>query len=177
VKAHPSAFDKCISFWLMMAGTFYTFVLSMVLSAFRCYPQEDGSFTLLPSPSHDCYDSEWYSNLWIIVLGISFLVYLPVQVVLILWKNQKISSNMFFARYGVLVSPYKKQYFYWEVILMMRKLLLICLVDLTNGLPNTDRSFILVCFLFAEMFLDVFLNPFQEDGFPVVEIRNLYVLT
>jgi hypothetical protein len=146
----------------------------MVLSAFRCYPQEDGSFTLLPSPVNDCYDSEWFNNFWIIFCGISFLVYFPIQVGLILWKNRRnILSNTFYARYNVLVLPYKKQYFYWEVVLILRKLLFICLVDLTNGMPNNERSFILTCFLFVEMFMDIFLRPFKEDDFPIGEIRNL----
>jgi hypothetical protein len=37
-------------------------------------------------------------------------------------------------------------------------------------MPNSERSFILICFLFIEMFLDVLLKPFKEDGLPIVEI-------
>jgi hypothetical protein len=169
-----AVFDKCISLLLMLTSTFYTFVLSMILSAFRCYPQEDGTFTLLPSPSLDCYDSEWYKHVWIIVLGIMFLAYFPVQIGIVLWKNRRnLQSNVFFARYGVLVSPFKERYFYWEVVLMLRKVFLICLVDLTNGMAISERSFILICFLFAEMFSDVLVNPFKDKGLPISEIRNM----
>ena len=79
-RSKASVFDKCISLLLMLLSTFYTFVLGMVLSAFRCYPQEDGSYTLLTSPSHDCYDSEWYSYLWIIIFGMLFLVYFEIYI-------------------------------------------------------------------------------------------------
>jgi hypothetical protein len=162
----------------MLLSTFYTFVLGMVLSAFRCYPQEDGSYTLLTSPSHDCYDSEWYSYLWIIIFGMLFLVYFPIQLAFVLWRNRaKINSNAFFYRYGVLVAPYKAQYFYWEVVLLIRKLILICLVDLTNGMPSSERAFILICFLILELFLDFLSNPFKEENMPIRELRNVWQCT
>jgi hypothetical protein len=52
-KVKFSIFDRCISIMVMLTSTFYTYVLSLVLSAFRCYPQEDNSYTLLSSPSLD----------------------------------------------------------------------------------------------------------------------------
>jgi hypothetical protein len=176
VGSHPtvSVLDKCIALLLMLLSTFYTFVLGMILTVFRCYPPEDGTHTLLSSPSLDCYDSEWFSNLWIIIIGIMFLIYFPLLLAFILWKNRsKIYSNTFFFRYGILVKPYKMQFFYWEVILLIRKLILICLVDLTNGMPNTERAFILICFLILELFLDFLVNPFQEENVPIRELRNV----
>jgi hypothetical protein len=91
-----------------------------------------------------------------------------------LWRNRKnLSNNVFYSRYGVLWSPYKPRYFLWEVVLMFRKVILILIVDLTNGMANSERSFILISYLFVEMFFDILLNPFKEEDFPVSEIRNM----
>jgi hypothetical protein len=56
---------------------------------------------------------------------------------------------------------------------MFRKVILILIVDLTNGMANSERSFILISYLFVEMFFDILLNPFKEEDFPVSEIRNM----
>jgi hypothetical protein len=174
-RLKASVFDKSISLLLMLFSTFYTFVLGMVMSAFRCYPQEDGTYTLLASPSHDCYDSEWRSYLWIIIFGILLLLYFPVQLLFVFWRYRgRIHSNAFFYRYGVLVMPYKEQYFYWEVVLLIRKLILICLVDLTNAMANSERAFVLICFLILELFLDFLLNPFKEENLHIRELRNIW---
>jgi hypothetical protein len=47
-------YDRFVALILMLTSTFYTFLLSLVLSAFRCYPQEDGKYIFLPSPHLDC---------------------------------------------------------------------------------------------------------------------------
>jgi hypothetical protein len=51
--AHSTSLEKSISAFLMLMTTLYIYVLSATFSAFRCIPQDDGSYTLLSSPDLD----------------------------------------------------------------------------------------------------------------------------
>jgi hypothetical protein len=96
-----------MSTFLMFLTTLYTFVLSMTFSAFRCAPQDDGSYTLLPSPSLDCYDSIWYNHLGVIIVGILVISCVPVILFWILYRNRHNLWNIHFHwKYGGLTLPY-----------------------------------------------------------------------
>lgn len=56
-KNHASALQKSIAAYLLTLTTLY--ILNMTFSAFRCYPQDDASYTLLSSPNLECYDQIW----------------------------------------------------------------------------------------------------------------------
>jgi hypothetical protein len=64
ISAHP--FEKALSIYIFLLTSLYTFIVSVALSPFRCYPQADGSYTLIPNPSQDCLmthgrnDFLWY---------------------------------------------------------------------------------------------------------------------
>jgi hypothetical protein len=57
--------------------------------------------------------------------------------------------------------------------MLMRKTILVILVDATHGLSNYERSFTLVVYLSAEAFLDAFINPYAESWEFVFQIRTM----
>jgi hypothetical protein len=154
--------------------TLYIYILSATFSAFRCAPQDDGSFTLLSSPDLDCFDLLWYKNLWLILLGILILIFVPCSLYFILYRNQnRLMDNHFRWKFGYLILPYKKNFYFWEVIMLLRKTMFVSLVDLTNGWQKLDRSFVLLIFLFMELLVDVYLDPFEKlnTSFSIYELR------
>jgi hypothetical protein len=167
-----SPLDKSLHLFLMLLTTLYTYVLSSIFSAFRCYPQDDETFTLLSSPALDCYDSVWYKNLWIIVIGVLILCAVPTSLFLILRRNRnRRMDNQFYWRFGRLIDPYKPAFYYWEVVLMIRRTIFVSLVDLTNSWQKFDRSFVLIVFLLAELLLEVLVQPYSKEKNFTVEIR------
>lgn len=172
--SQASYLEKSISTFVVVLSTLYTFVLSSIFSAFRCFKQDDGSFTLLSSPSLDCYDETWYSNLYVIVLGVLIIMIVPILLLLILFKHQQNRfGNHYYWKFGVLISAYKPKFYYWEFVLLMRKTIFVSLVDLTNNWVKLERSFIIICFLFFELFLDLIVQPHQDTHLPIFEIRCL----
>jgi hypothetical protein len=83
-----SPIHKSISFFLMILSTLFFYVLSSILSSFRCYPQDDGSYTLLSSPSYNCYDKQWLNYFFVIFLGICIVIAVPFTIGMILFKNR-----------------------------------------------------------------------------------------
>jgi hypothetical protein len=84
-------FHKAISSFLLVFTTLYTFVLTNSFSVFRCFPQDDSTYTLISSPSLDCYDSLWFQNIWLIIVNLLIIVFSPIVLFLILYRNKHIS--------------------------------------------------------------------------------------
>jgi hypothetical protein len=162
---------------LSLLTALYVFVLSSVFTAFRCLPQDDGSFSLISSPSLDCYDSVWFDHFWIIFLSILIVFAVPTALSVILYKSRfQRYSNTFQWKFGTLISHYKPQFYYWEVVSLLFKTIFVCLVDLTNGWDKFERAFALILFFTVQMYLDAVLKPYQEMRIPVSEIRLIFQL-
>jgi heme/copper-type cytochrome/quinol oxidase subunit 2 len=173
-KSYNSAseIERSISTFLSIMSTLYTFVLSSVFKAFRCYPQDDGSYTLLSSPNLDCYDTVWFNNFGIIFISILIVVLVPCVLFWILHRNRNERyANHFHWKFGLLVQPYKPKFYYWEVVTLLLKTVLVVLVDLTNGWQKFERSFALILFLCFQIYLDIHVNPYQKGNIPILEIR------
>jgi hypothetical protein len=85
-------------------------------------------------------------------------------------RNQRYAIH-FHWTFGLLVHPYKPKYYYWEVVTLLLKTILVVLVDLTNGWQKFERSFALILFLCLQIYLDIHVNPYQKGNIPVQEIR------
>jgi hypothetical protein len=163
ITAHP--YEKALSIFIFLITSLHTFILSVVLSPFRCYPQADGTSTLIPKPSEDCYGFTWRRNLPFIVFGLFQILAIPCFLLYICWnfKAQK-SNNFFLWRYGILFRPYKDEVFYWEVIVMLRKTFFVLLVDISNGLKKSLRIYLTMLFLLMSFLAEGLLRPHQKQG-------------
>jgi hypothetical protein len=171
-----SALDKSIALFFVVLTNMYTFILSNVLSAFRCFPQDDGTFTLLSSPALDCYDSYWNDHIPILSFGILMIILIPVALFIKLYLNRSNRmSNKFYWRFSRFFEPYKPKFYYWEVVVMIRRTIFVALVDLTNSWQKLERAFVLITFLIFESFVDIICQPYADDHALIFELRTLYV--
>jgi hypothetical protein len=105
-KTVANPFERAIFMYSNGLLALYTFIISIALAPFRCFKQEDGSQTLVPASSHNCFDSAWKQNGLTISLGLIYVMIIPLYFagILVLYhKNNRVSSNYFEFRYGFLV--------------------------------------------------------------------------
>jgi ABC-type Fe3+-siderophore transport system permease subunit len=166
--------QKSICILLMLLTSLYTFVMSNTLAAYRCLPQDDGTFTLLSAPSLDCYDSVWNENFPVIFFGILVTLSVPVSVAIILFLNRnKLKSNDFTWTFGFLISPYSSKFYWWEIVVLLKKIVYVLLVDLTNSFGIFERSFMLILFLILiEIGLDGNIRPFADHNKGIYHIKT-----
>ena len=178
-QSEASSFQKGASLFLMLMSSLYTFVLSNSLSAFRCYAQNDGSSTLIGSPDLDCYDSEWMSHIFVIIFGILVAISIPVYVAWILFSYRAVQrrrTNYFHWTFGFLCLPYRERFYWWEGIVLLKKLAFVLLVDLTNDMALFERSFLLIVFFSLEITLESIVSPYREENKSLLEVKISYVL-
>jgi hypothetical protein len=142
----------------------YTSIMTMALAPFRCFKQVDGSFTLVPASNFNCYDDEWNKRLFPTMIGLMYVPLIPLFFIWILWKHKNnLKNNSFVFRYGYLIARLKPGLYWWNVFQLLRKALLVMLIDLTNNLDPFLRIFAVVLVLFALLFLETSLRPYNND--------------
>jgi hypothetical protein len=143
----------------------YTFIITIALSPFRCKLQIDGSYTLTASPSLDCYDYQWMKNWPIICIGLSYILLIPAYFFFILWKNRNnLTDPHFIRRYGYLILGIKPKLYWWNVFQLLRKTFLVMMIDLSNSLDSMMRVFLVLVALLAGMFFESLVQPRKDQN-------------
>jgi hypothetical protein len=169
MRLQADPFEKALSLYLFFLTSLFTLIASIALSPFRCFPQEDGTFTLIPKPSEDCFSKEWNAHLFTIIIAISLLFVIPFLLFILLRNHKgKFNTNKFKWRYGLLTQVYKEKYYYWELCSMFRKTIIVVLVDLLNGFPESFKVFILLMFLISWMIFEAWIDPYRHEGFSTI---------
>jgi hypothetical protein len=107
--------------------TLYTYLVSNSLSPFNCLASRSSSgeviYFMVGNPTARCYDSEWNSHLLSVVF-FSFVygVVFPVAILIEFFKHRNgIDEPDFGFRYGSLIFLYKRVYFFWELVSMLKR--------------------------------------------------------
>ncbi len=165
LKNEASPFERALSLFLFFLTTLFILIVSSAFSPFRCFKQIDGSYTLISKPSEDCYDIEWFSHIWIVTFACSFICLVPLSIFFLLRSYKgRFQSNEFVWRYGLLTNIYKEKYYYWELVSMFRKTLVVLFVDLLSNYSNHIKIFILILFIVSWMTLEARIQPYKHDG-------------
>jgi hypothetical protein len=152
--------------------TLYTFSVSSVFTPFACVPQSDGSRTLAKYPGMKCFDNLWMERVpYIVVFICIYCIIIPVFLVLLFYRNRH-DLDGFTARFQNLVAPYKRDYFYWELVFMVRKAVFVLLNDfLTSTSGYLARFFVGIGLLCVFLWCDAFIRPYRNDELNFLQAR------
>jgi hypothetical protein len=168
-KSEASPFERSFAFYLFFLTSLFTFIASVAFSPFRCFQQVDGLYTLISNPSEDCYDGVWFSHIWVIAFALLFIIAVPVIIFFLLRSYRGgFQSNEFVWRFGLLTNIYKDKYYYWELMSMFRKTLIVVFVDLLGNYSRYVKTFLLIIFLVSWMSLEAWVEPYKHEGFSSV---------
>ena len=133
--------DHAIQIFLMLMMMAYITLAKWGISVFDCFeqPNKPGTFNLDDAPYIQCFTSEWYrlSALG----GMAILLYvigLPIAITYIFFANYvrlRMGDMQCMQRYGFLYKPYRPGSPGWEVVILVRKSLLVLLTKLRSQSP------------------------------------------
>jgi hypothetical protein len=156
-KTVANPFERAIFVYSNSLLALYTFIISVALTPFRCFKQEDGSRTLVPASSHNCFDSDWFQNWPTIGLGLLYVILIPVffsRILILYNENNSQSSNSFHFQYGFLVKQYKREYYWWSMFQVFKKVVLVMVIDLTTNFATYLRTFLVLVELLSTILLE-----------------------
>lgn len=74
------------------------------------------------------------------------------------------NNNMFRWRYSILTSPYKPEFYWWELVVMLKKAIIVMIIDLTNGFSESFRAYLAIVFISAIGSVEAILRPYLYDN-------------
>jgi hypothetical protein len=156
--------------FVVVAVTLYTFMISTAVEPFNCMFNDNGSrspiYVMVANPSQRCYDSVWLSNLPIVVIFTVFYgLCFPSFVAYLLYSHRSNLEESRFARgYGPLFQSYRRGYYFWELVLMIKRATFVLVTQFTR--PKKDLYVVKFssCISIVASFsaLEAFIQPYSQ---------------
>jgi hypothetical protein len=145
--------------WLLVA--FYTSCLSNTLSVFNCQLQPNGLRTLKKDGSVVCFQSTWANELPTIALALLlYLVVAPIATIWLFYKHRNDHRSREFVQvYGLLISPYSNDCYYWECVVILKRVLFVTTAEFLTSNNYYASMSILMFFLWIE----AVKNPYNSS--------------
>ncbi|KAJ5066395.1 g protein-coupled receptor-related [Anaeramoeba ignava] len=169
-EQRKSLYNNLINSYTTILSFIYLFLSYKVLQIFDCKKQSEGTYTFGGDSSLFCYEKWWKD---IFPFAIVFLVLYVVGIPLILSilffvSSKKLDEQSFDLRFGLLCTRYTKTWFFWEIFVMIRKLLLTIAQLFLSFDPIIQSIFCVVVLLFA-LVLQIQAKPFIADRHNTLE--------
>jgi hypothetical protein len=147
--------------------TMYTVVISSAVQPFNCFRQTNGSYFLSKSPSEQCFAGEWMKNLpAAVILLVFYGLALPGLLAGFFFVNKdNIDSGKFKIRFGMLIIPYKRQYFYWELVVIFKRALFVTVNDFLSLQSYLAKFVSTILVLFFFLWLDSLVQPYSTEDY------------
>lgn len=116
---------------LVMLTMFYVPLVLFTLQYFDCTYQADGTWSLDSQPSSHCYDATHMDYIMYALFGVVvYIIGIPLIVSRKLFTiRDSLDVDSVKAKYGFLYARFKPQFFYWDILVLLRQCMLVgCLV-------------------------------------------------
>lgn len=157
--------QRVVSMLAVMVSTCYTLVISSAFTPFDCVPQRNGQLTMRQNPSQFCGDSLWRKHLpMVLVFLFCYGLGIPVGVSFLFLKNRKRSEDpQFRKKFKLLINSYRSEYYFWELVNVLKRALFFLLLQLWNRSSFGSRFMLLLSLLSFFLFLDVTCRPYATS--------------
>ena len=151
--------------WLAFLVILYNAQCTSLFQAFECFPMADGSFALRADPDQVCHDRQHVTAMFIAVLGIIvFVVGVPVCMFWALYRMRKTnmlkdSDNLDIL--GFLYTDYEPGFWFWEILINVRRLILCFVVVIFYQWPSFQLAFGLICTIWS-ICIQYYWRPFRQ---------------
>lgn len=139
-------------------------ISNMSLSIFNCYEINDGEFWNVNAFDIQCYTKDYARDYYaIFILGLLlWTIGMPVVAYAILRKNKKeLDVPEIKAKYGFLYHGYHSNRYYWEFVIMLRKILIINISLLLRYSTVSLQIIFVLLILIGALVLNLHYKPFE----------------
>ncbi|SPQ98635.1 unnamed protein product (mitochondrion) [Plasmodiophora brassicae] len=158
--------DRLIYASVLILKHGHTLLVSTALDPVNCIDVGAGQRVVQVDPSVSCNDPSYDSHIWFSYMSLfTYAIGIPVLFGAILghhYKTCTLSTPKFERRFGDLTSPYTEKFFWWEVLNMFRRLVLLLTVNLIG--TKFTELFSALAALFLALVLQSFCNPFRTTA-------------
>lgn len=179
--------DLAFTVFGLVALISYPDIAKITLDMFGCVDVGDGKYTrkLLYSDFRiDCNSN--YHKLWIKQAATPILIFF-LFIFPIFWVGKmyyhllrKEDGNVFNFRFGYFFYAYKREFFYWDFVILLRKLILIFMnayffSRITDKVDYYPITLVIIIITLAFL-LQIYFKPFRKDSFHMINRLEEYSL-
>ena len=160
-KTLAELFDAGKRTWYQVMVLLYMPLCAGAFSLFGCRKDVTGRWVLDSAPSRSCYTSTWWSLfVWGLLGVVGYGFGLPAAVVGVLYRaRDSLSDVNFVLRYGFLVGRFREDGWYFEALIMVRKLAVV--ICMTFFFSDLSKAYAAVWALVACLGHLVYFQPYQ----------------
>ncbi|KAJ6253149.1 insulin-like growth factor binding protein [Anaeramoeba flamelloides] len=155
--------------YLTLLSMLYLTLSQKCLEIFSCeYNAELNKYIFKPDANYYCFDYDQENNSWNIVFpfaitcSVLYIIGIPLLILYLLIKNSKrLTEKQFDLKLGLLYSKYNKAFFFWEIIIMLRKLFLVIIRVVLIDYPKCSITLLIFVLLLA-LLLQFKYRPYIE---------------
>lgn len=163
---------KSINASCLLMSILYLSTTKTLLEAFTCTRQPDGSLTLPMYAAIDCGSVEFRQKILpsaIAALILLALAYPLALLIVFLSGSDKMSESVFMATL-ITRTPFKKKFFFWELIDLLRKFVLALIIAGGSALTTGAQLAALTITMIISLMIQVFYRPYKH-----VNVNSLVV--
>ncbi|KAJ6254991.1 insulin-like growth factor binding protein [Anaeramoeba flamelloides] len=127
--------NNCINSFVAFIFLMYLILCLKILEIFDCTKitnqnNQEYSYQLKANLQYNCFDEWWYRLLpFVIIFGILYIIGIPIFLGWSLYyHSKKVDEKTFNQRFGLLTNKFKKEWFFWEFVLTLRKIVVVIIV-------------------------------------------------
>eukprot|EP00742_Colponemidia_sp_Colp-10_P005814 GILJ01006218.1.p1 GENE.GILJ01006218.1~~GILJ01006218.1.p1 ORF type:complete len:3271 (-),score=422.50 GILJ01006218.1:185-9997(-) len=172
----PWDWNRLVNTVVWWLDVMYMYLAVACLSIYQCYPQPNGTYSLVSNPSTECYGSEWGSLLPLSIIFIlfylcgsfAFCAYLAYEALYSYFNNRE-----FRIRYISILGKFRTNMWWWNLVMFLRKVVIAMSVTLPayNGWV---QGMLCIFFLVVALIFQVKFWPWYHWKANVLDIICLF---
>jgi hypothetical protein len=155
--------NRIISLFVALISRLNTLLISSALDPFHCSPISTGTLVLANDPSIQCYGSEWFKRLPIVIIfAFVYCVGVPIFLAGKLFQHREhLDDWQIKSRFGVLYVQYRKNCFWWDIVLMLKRAAFFMVLEITGDMQKgQSKVFLSISIILAFCAVNVIVDPF-----------------
>lgn len=169
---------KVISSTVMILFLIHPSLTKLMLSDFSCREVLPGELWLTVDLAQRCWDSAHVREVLTVVLP-GLIVWgfgLPALALGFLVKcRAQLTDKVISLEFSFLYKGYTEKWFYWEFVILYRKVALICSAVFFNSVSTLVQALSVLAVLLICLFLQLAVSPFAVSNFNLLEVKSLLV--
>jgi hypothetical protein len=171
--------------WLKMKATMVVILFILhpnitkaMFAYFACMDLGTGELWLISDLSIKCWDAEHIRQILLVVLPsiVVWVVGLPTLALFyLIIKHNSLEAWHIKQVFSFLYKGYERPYFYWEFVILYRKVALISASVFLGTVGIRIQALTVLALLLVSLFLQLQIKPFNEPSFNKLEIRSIFV--
>lgn len=178
-KRQEPVFEKCVCSTIVSVSYFHPFITRTALSAFQCVTILPGEQWVRTEMAFRCWDQR--HSIFALAVSLPTIVLwgagIPALALLLIVRYRKLLKNQNVKTMaGFLCGHYKSTLFFWEIVVIYRKVGIIVIATFMASLSASTQTLALVLLLITSSVFQFKCVPFKRTALNRAELQGLIVI-